>query len=106
LICYGGNDSTIPYNLSIYSHEDDITNSNASFFKVSESCRDGHANMWLSAESARYMADLQSELNDMNKVYDGDIPQKALDDFYGGIDTEKAMKLDKAFMNRVLEFMN
>ena len=106
LICYGGNDSTIPYNLSIYSHEDDITNSNASFFKVSESCRDGHANMWLSAESAKYMADLQSELNDMNKVYDGDIPQKALDDFYGGIDTEKAMKLDKAFMNKVLEFMN
>lgn len=106
LICYGGNDSTIPYNLSIYSREDDITNSNASFFKVSESCRDGHANMWLSAESAKYMADLQSELNDMNKVYDGDIPQKALDDFYGGIDTEKAMKLDKAFMNKVLEFMN
>lgn len=106
LICYGSSDSTIPYNLSIYSRENDITNSNADFYKVSESYRDGHTNMWLSAEAAKYMADLQSELNDMNKVYDGEIPQKALDDFYGGIDAEKAMKLDKGFMNKVLEYMN
>ena len=52
------------------------------------------------------MSDLQNELNDLNHIYDGDIPKNVLDDFYGKIDVKRAMKLDKDFMNRVLEFMN
>ena len=106
LICYGENDDTIPYELSLRSHADEITNSNASFLGVGGKYRGGHSNMWLSGESARYMSELQDELNDLNDVYDGEIPQNVLDDFYGGIDAKKATQLDPDFMNRVLEFMD
>ncbi len=105
LICYGDNDQTIPYDLSVYSREDEITNANASFLEVDGEYRDGHMNMWLSEESAKYMSELQDELNDLSYVYDGDIPQDVLDDFYSGIDAKKAMELDKDFMGKVLDFM-
>lgn len=106
LICRGDNDDTIPYELSLSSREDEITNVNAKFVKVDDEFRDGHTNLWLSGDSAKYMSDLQNELNDLNHIYDGDIPKNVLDDFYGKIDVKRAMKLDKDFMNRVLEFMN
>lgn len=106
LICHGDNDSTIPYELSLYSRKDEITNVNADFYEVDEDSRDGHTNLWLSCESAKYMSDLQNELNDMNKSFGGDIPQSLLDDFYSGIDVKKAMQLDEGFMNKVLEFID
>lgn len=106
LICRGDNDETIPYELSLYSQKDDITNVNADFYEVDENNRDGHTNLWLSGESAKYMSDLQTELNDLSDSYGGDIPQSVLDDFYSDIDVKKAMKLDKGFMDKVICFMN
>lgn len=105
LICHGDNDETIPYDLSVYSHEDEITNSNASFLEVGGQYRDGHVYMWLSEESAKYMSEIQDEYRDLSDVYDGDIPQNVLDDFYSSVDPEKAMELDGEFMNNVLDFM-
>lgn len=105
LICRGDNDDTIPYDLSVYSHEDEITNGNASFMEVDEKYRDGHVYMWLSEESAKYMSEVQDEYRDLSDVYGGDIPQRVLDDFYSGIDVKKAMELDKDFMNKILDFM-
>lgn len=105
LICRGSSDETLPYDLSLNACEDEITNGNASFMEVSDPCRGGHTNMWLSGESAKYRAELQDELNDLNDVYGGDIPKEVIDDFYSGVDAEKAMKLDNSFMNTVLTFM-
>ncbi len=105
MICHGDNDSTIPESLSLYSREDDITNVNAKFYEVDNEYRDGHTYMWLSEKSAKYMKELQNELNDLSAANGGKIPQAVLDDFYSGIDAKKAMELDESFMNRVLEFM-
>ena len=52
------------------------------------------------------MSDLQNELNDLNAVYDGEIPQNVRDEFYGKIDVKRAMKLDKDFMDKILIFMD
>lgn len=106
LICRGDNDDTIPYGLSLYSHENEITNVNAKFVEVDNEHRDGHTNLWLSSDSAKYMSDLQNELNDLNDVYDGEIPQNVRDEFYGKIDVKRAMKLDKDFMDKILTFMD
>jgi alpha-beta hydrolase superfamily lysophospholipase len=105
LICHGDNDSTIPQSLSLYSREDDITNVNAEFYEVDKEYRDGHTYMWLSEKSAKYMAELQNELNDLSAANGGKIPKAVLDDFYSGVDVKKAMELDENFMNRVLGFM-
>lgn len=106
LICRGDNDDTIPYKLSLYSREKEITNVNAKFIEVDDKHRDGHTNLWLSADSAKYMSDLQDELNDLNDVYDGEIPRNVRDEFYGKIDVNRAMKLDEGFMNKILAFMD
>ena len=106
LICRGDNDDTIPYELSLYSQKDDITNVNADFYEVDEDDRAGHTNLWLSGESAKYMSDLQTELSDLSDSYGGELPQSVLDDFYSEIDVKKAMKLDEELMDKVLCFMN
>lgn len=105
LICHGDNDKTIPPSLSLYSREEDIKNVNAKFYEVDNNYRDGHTYMWLSEKSAKYMTELQNELNDLSAANGGKIPQAVLDDFYSGVDVKKAMELDENFMNRVLEFM-
>ena len=94
------------YGLSLYSHESEITNVNAKFVEVNNDHRDGHTNLWLCEDSAKYMSDLQNELNDLNAVYDGEIPQNVRNEFYGKIDVKRAMKLDKEFMDKILTFMD
>ena len=66
--------------------------------------RSGHNYAWLSAEAARYMAQKQEELNDLQKACGGDLPPAVLDDFYRDFDAEKAAQTDGSFMDGVLRF--
>ena len=103
-IFYGDADSVIPYPLSQYARADDITNPNASCELVEEDYRDGHSNMWLCADSARYMAQRQQALDDLRSACGGELTGELLDDFYRETDAARATRTDDAFMREIMDF--
>lgn len=104
LICGGASDETIPYDISLYARRKEISNRRVDSLSVDEPYRNGHTNLWLSRDSARYMAQLQQQLDDLSAACGGTIPSEALDRFYSGVDPKKATVLDEGFMQTVLSF--
>lgn len=102
LICYGSNDEVINYDLSLYSHRDEITNPNAVYVSVTEEYRNNHSGMWLESASAKYLTD--------EKNYYRSAASSMTDEenreFYNSVDVGRATALDSDFMDMVLEFIN
>ena len=104
LLCHGSEDKTIPYARSLNAQSDRLKNPNAVCHTIDADFRSGHNYAWLSADAARYMAQKQEELDDLQKACGGDLPQPVLDDFYRDFDAEKAAQTDGSFMDGVLRF--
>ena len=104
LICYGSGDKVIPYELSMYSHESELRNPNAHCELIEDEYRNGHSYMWLSHDAARYVAELQDELDDLSQACGGEVPDSVLEDFYSGVDAERATKTDGEFIGEVCDF--
>lgn len=60
MIVGGNSDDSVPYEISILSKADSITNPNAVIVEVSEEYRGEHSTVWLSRESARYLAETEN----------------------------------------------
>ena len=60
--------------------------------------------MWLSHDAARYVAELQDELDDLSQACGGEVPDSVLDDFYSGVDAERATETDGEFIGEVCDF--
>lgn len=82
----GSEDTTVPYDISIYSHKDELTNPNAVCFEV-KSDRGNHSTIWLSDSAAKYTLKYREHPTEN--------PDKI-----------KANELDGGFMDYVLEFYN
>ena len=103
-IYYGSADRVIPYELSLYAHEDELQNPNASCRLIEVDFRNGHSYMWLSSDAARYVAELQDTLDDLKKVCGGRVPDDVLAHFYDEVDAVRATETDAAFMDEVCGF--
>ena len=104
LLCHGSEDKTIPYARSLNAQSDRLKNPHVVCRTIDADFRSGHNYAWLSADAARYMAQKQEELDDLQKACGGDVPQAVLDDFYRDFDAEKAAQTDGSFMDGVLRF--
>ena len=104
LICYGSGDKVIPFELSMYSHESELRNPNAHCELIEDEYRNGHNYMWLSHDAARYIAELQDELDDLSQACGGEVPDSVLEDFYSGVDAERATETDGEFIGEVCDF--
>ncbi|MCR5653291.1 MAG: alpha/beta hydrolase [Ruminococcus sp.] len=80
----GKNDTTVPYDISIYSHRDELRNPNAACFEVGSS-RGNHSTIWLSDSAAEYT-------------------MKYRQNPFKNPDKKKANELDGEFMEYVLKF--
>ena len=81
MIVGGNSDDSVPSEISILSKADDITNQNAVVVEISEEYRGEHSTVWLSRESAEYLAETENPT-----------------------DKKRANILDESFMNSVEEF--
>lgn len=104
LIVQGTQDAVVTEDVSIFSHEDEITNPNADFIAVDAPNRSGHRSVWLSDSAAAYVAGRQKTLEQLDEQYGGAIPQEEWDAFYLTLDVEKACELDPQFKKAVLQF--
>lgn len=104
LIVQGTQDAVVTEDVSIFAHEDEITNPNADFIAVNEPHRSGHRSVWLSESAAAYVAQQQETLEQLDGLYGGDIPQEERDAFYSALDAAKATELDENFKQAVLRF--
>ena len=85
-VFHGKSDTTVPYDISIYSHKNELKNPNAVCFEVG-SHRGNHSTIWLSDSAAEYTAKYRQEPFDN--------PDKA-----------RANELDSEFMEYVVGFYN
>ena len=100
LICQSSNDETVPYETSIYKGQNMIKNPNAVYLGT----REGHSAAWLSDTAAEYVKEINEEYRMLKQKYNGNIPEKVLDDFRCGVDFEKANEKDTEFLDYVLTF--
>ena len=98
LICYGSGDKVIPYELSMFSHIGELNNPNARCELIEDEYRNGHSYMWLSSDAAQYVAELQDELDDLSQACGGELPDSVLEEFYSGVDAERATQTDDEFI--------
>ena len=103
LIFQGSEDSVVSEDVSLYSHEDELTNPNVTLISVDEPHRSGHRGVWLSDGAAAYVAERQEELERLDSRYEDGIPQPEREAFYSTLDVKRATELDEGFKNRVLE---
>lgn len=104
MIVYGTNDTVIPEELSLYSHREQITNSEAVFLSVTEDGRSSHSTAWLTAEAAEYAERCRTRLESLQEEYNGDIPPEELQAFFDSINYSRLYELDEGFMAQVLDF--
>lgn len=83
-VFHGAEDTTVPYEISIYSHKDELTNPNAECFEIS-SKRGSHSTIWLSDSAAEYT-------------------MKYREKPFKNADKDKANELDDGFMEYVIGF--
>lgn len=103
IVC-GDDDSVIPYELSILSHRDKITNTNVRYLLIDSEYRNGHSNSWLSREAGEYLNEMTEELESLDAHYSGDIPDDEEQRFVQALDTDLLSELDYDFMNEVNNF--
>ena len=84
LIVKASDDTTVPEECSVGGRENDFANPNASVLTVTEEGRNRHSNLWLTAGSAKYLAQTLEE--------------------GGEVDRAKANVLDEDFMNCLYAF--
>ena len=104
MIVHGSEDKVIPYDLSLYAHAEKADNPRVFRTLIDDRWRNGHSYQWLSADAARYVAQLQDELNDLREACGGELPEEVLDDFYSHVDAARATQTDAAFMDAVCGF--
>lgn len=89
LIIEGSEDTVVPKAISVGSRFDEITNPNASYIEVSDALRNGHSNVWLSADAAQYGAVLAER--------DGEVTAE---------ERLRSQSLDTEFMEYLISFFN
>jgi hypothetical protein len=105
LVVYATEDDVIPYNqIGIYAYKDNITNPNVVFWGCDEKYRNFHDTIQLSSESAKYMFETRSELENLHAQYENSIPDNVLVDFLDKVDKSKLNILDVDYMNTVNNF--
>ena len=100
LICHGSRDTVIEYDLSIYSHKDEISNPNVVCVSITDEKRSLHSGMWLEGESAAYLREKKLEYKEVSRT----MTEGELKRFGESFDAEKATRLDDSFMMMLLEF--
>lgn len=106
MVIHGRMDQVVPFDsAAIIAHQDQVTNPNAVFKICSEEGQNGHSNLFGSKESAQYVAELDAQYKELEREYQGEIPQDVLKSWRDGIDKEKASELDEVFMRDVIDFM-
>ena len=81
LIVGGGSDDTVPDEISILNKASSITNPNAVVVEIDEEYRGEHSTVWLSRDSAKYLAEAENPT-----------------------DKARANKLDEGFMRMLTDF--
>ena len=82
MIVGGNSDDSVPSEISILSKADSITNPNAVIVEVSEEYRGEHSTVWLSRESARYLAETENPTDKkLANILDEDF-MKSIEEFY------------------------
>lgn len=81
LIVGGNSDDTVPDEISILNKASSITNPNAVVVEIDEEYRGEHSTVWLSRDSAKYLAETENPT-----------------------DKERANKLDEGFMRMLTDF--
>ena len=103
LILHGSGDTTVGYDtVSIMSKRDEITNPNARYLVCGEDRRDGHNNLFYSADAMDYAHEKNEEGSRLDEQYGGDIPEEVLRDYYASIDKFRLWELDAEFMGSIL----
>lgn len=98
LIISGDSDEVVPDELSIASGE--ISDPNARVLILPG----GHADLWFTREAAKKRAEALEKLAELRKEYGEEIPEEALESFYGEIDPERLWELDEDYIAAVLSF--
>ncbi len=106
LLIYGSDDDVVSEEDSLYGAREDITNTRAWFYYVSDEGRNGHSGLWFSAEAMAYRAELEAEASILSARYGGEIPVDVLAEFYDKIECARLYELDESYMYIVMSFYN
>lgn len=103
-IVYGSMDQTIPYDISIYSHRQEITNPNVSYLLIDQAFRNTHSTGWLSVNSAQNTLELNTKLDALIAQYGGNIPICDQNELASQVAQQDIFEVDEDFMQQVLHF--
>lgn len=105
LVLHGTEDEFIAYTgSSIISKMDAITNPNTRAISISQAERNGHNNLFRSAESIEYIAEINIEYRQLYERYDKNIPYEIKQDFYSRIDRSLAQDINIDLMDEIHVF--
>lgn len=105
LILHGTADDQVSYDGSaIISKMNRITNPKAIAIPMDEPGRNGHNNLFGSAASAEYIADINVAYRALYDKHDQNIPYDIKQAFYAGIDRDLVQELDPELMGRIQAF--
>lgn len=107
LVVYGDSDDTVPLELSLFSHKEEIEaeNKNISFYLIDEEFRSEHSTLWLEKDSAEYTLKIFSERDAIEDEYDGNVPDNVYNDFINSVNFDNLYILDLNFMDYTNDFL-
>lgn len=105
LIIHGNEDTTVGYKgAGTIAYRDEITNPNVQYKICDGEKQNDHNRLYRSLDAIAYEEEVDAVYEKLYEQYDGEIPEKAKEQFYADIDKEKLAELDEGFMQDVLAF--
>lgn len=104
MIIHGTGDEVVKFDgASIIAHKDEITNSNVVYKEINGKLN-GHNNIFMTEEGAKYLEKLDKEYDELNEQYNNEIPHEIKKEFYNKIDKNVTCKLSEQFMSDINNF--
>lgn len=102
MVIQGGNDDTV-LNDSIYSHRAEITNGKVEYYFVEDGT---HNNLVISdsAEAENYREKINNEYEELNRLYNNNIPEDVENKFIASVDKQLYNRVNTQTMKEVCDF--
>ncbi len=105
MIIHGTADEAVAYDgASIIAQRNRITNPNVVYISRTAENQNDHDHLMKSAAAMQYINQKNGEFKLLSERYDGNIPDSALDAFFGSVDRFQVSELDAEFMKQINSF--
>lgn len=105
LIIHCENDATVSIDgSSIYAHKDEVENKKVKFMLYENEENAGHTTLLFTKEANTYRDEIHDEYENLETLYNGEIPADIEGEFLNSIDSMKAQEANTALIKLVSEF--